>query len=106
MMLWIFLGFAILAAALIFAWNFVPSISERFKGWTTILDTVVSTTLLYVGLFTDGLQEAYRAGYIPKDWYLWVPLILAVGIILKRLRTKTPVGTSTPIGTQPVSKQP
>jgi len=88
--LFLFVSFLGLAAVL--AWNFIPGVREKLKGWSTLLDTAVVTALYYFGLFTEGLSEAHKLGYIPKDWYVYVPVILAAGIIAKRLLTTTPVG--------------
>lgn len=87
----LFVLVAVVVIGLIVAWNTVPSIREKMRGWSTIFDTVAITALTYFGMFTDGLSEAYKMGYIPKDWYVYVPVVLAAGIIVKRLMTKTPV---------------
>lgn len=73
-------------------WNFVPSIREKLKSWSTVIE---GTWMAFLGIFgqiTDGLREAQAAGYIPTQWLGYLPYVLLAWMILKRFMTSTPVG--------------
>lgn len=88
----LFLFICFLAVVLVLAWNFVPGIREKFKGWTTILEGSLAAFLYLFDQVSQGLQEAMKAGWVPKELITYLPLIFFAWVILKRFQTKTPVG--------------
>jgi hypothetical protein len=89
MIAWLIIA-AFVAAALV--WNFVPTVRDKAKGWTTLIEGAGMTALYYFGIVSDAIQEAQKAGYIPSQWVGYVPYVLMAWVLLKRLQTKTPVG--------------
>jgi len=87
-MIWILLA----VVALVLAWNFVPSLREKMKGYSTIVEGTLGTIFTSFGVFGEALEEANVAGYIPDNWSSYVPFILLGWIVVKRFQTKTPVG--------------
>lgn len=73
-------------------WNFVPSVRAWFEGKSTILETMIGGVLYYTDVLGSAVEEANKSGYIPDDWQSYVPALLLLYIIGKRLQTKTPVG--------------
>lgn len=93
MALVIFVILAVIVAALIIAWNTVPSFREKMKGWSTVLEAVLATAVYWYGQVSDALVEAQHAGYLPSQWVGYLPYVIMVWMILKRLQTTTPVGS-------------
>lgn len=82
----------LLAIAAAIAWNVVPILRAKVKGWSTVLETALGGVLYGAGVVGDAIQEAQRLGYIPSQWLGYVPYILMAYLLLKRLQTNTPVG--------------
>jgi hypothetical protein len=78
--------------ALVVAWNLIPSLRDRLRGWSTIAEGALGTGMAYLGVFGEAIEEANAAGYIPDNWQMWVPAILFAWVVLKRFQTSTAVG--------------
>lgn len=85
----VLVGLAIAAAL---AWNLIPALRAKLKGWSTLLETALGGALYAAGVLGDAIQEAQKLGYIPSQWLGYVPYVLMAYLILKRVQTKTPVG--------------
>lgn len=84
----------LIALGLILAWNFIPAVRQRMRGWSTILEGFMATILTYFGNFAEALQEAQQLGYLPENVRFQdaIPAILFAWVVIKRFQTKTPVG--------------
>lgn len=82
----------LLVFASVIAWNVYPPFRKRLRGWSTIIEGTLGTVLTYFGVFADALQEAKNLGYLPENIETYLPTIILVWVILKRLQTNTPVG--------------
>lgn len=82
----------LLAIAAAIAWNVVPILRAKVKGWSTVLETALGGVLYGAGVVGDAIQEAQRLGYIPSQWLGYVPYVLMAYLLVKRLQTNTPVG--------------
>lgn len=82
----------ILFVVAVVVWNFVPSIRKKLRGWTTVLEGAVGSLIWLYGNITDALQEAQKAGYLPTQLVSYVPVIILVWLVIKRVHTNTPVG--------------
>jgi Mg2+/citrate symporter len=80
------------AIAAVIAWNFVPSIRERMRGWSTVAEGAIGVLLTMAGVFVDALQEAQRLGYLPPWALKYLPAIFFAWMIWKRFITTTPPG--------------
>lgn len=80
-------------AAIVAAWNFYPPLREKLKGWSTIAEGFIGTTLYYFGAVSEALKEGQAAGYVPENLEQYVPMVLFAWVVLKRFQTKTPVGS-------------
>lgn len=87
-MIWI----VVIAVALVAAWNFIPAIRAKMKGYSTIVEGALGTAFTYFGIFSEALEEASMSGYIPDNWATYVPFVLLGWIMLKRFQTTSPVG--------------
>lgn len=76
---------------LVIAWNVFPKFRSQMKGTSTIIEGVLGAGLTYFGLFAQALDEAQGKGLIPEDYITYVPIVLCVWIIVKRIQTSTPV---------------
>jgi len=88
----IFIVLITLFVAAVIVWNFVPSVREKLRGWTTVLEGFLGGAIYFYGQFTDALQEAQKAGYIPSQIVSYVPIIVLLWFVFKRFKTTTPVG--------------
>jgi len=82
----------VVACMTILVWNFVPTVRERLRGYTTILENVLAGAMIYFGYATDALQDLVDKGYIPENYMMYIPFILLAGGIWARIKTSTPVG--------------
>lgn len=92
MTLLVFVLICLAALAVIIVWNFVPRVREKLRGWTTVLEGVLAAGVYWFGQISDGLREAQQAGYLPSGWVQYIPYVLLVWMILKRLTTTSPAG--------------
>lgn len=83
--------FVVLLIIAVLLWNLVPSIREKMRGKSTIVETALAGLLQYFGVFSEALQEAYNAGYIPENYGQIVTGVICLYIVVKRFQTKTPV---------------
>lgn len=86
----------LLIATLFLVWNFVPSVRTYMHGKSTLVETIITGALYYTGLLGEAIKEgigvAQDAGYpIPDNLAIYVPPLIILYIIAKRLQTKTPV---------------
>ncbi len=87
--------FVILAAVLFIAallWNFVPSLRDRMKGYSTIVEAGFGIGVSVFGELAGGIQDAQAAGYIPPQIATYVPIALFIWFLVKRIGTTTPPG--------------
>lgn len=82
----------VLFIIVVLIWNFVPSIREKMRGYSTIVEVVVATVMQYFGMFAEALQEASASGYIPENYAQIVPGIICVYLVAKRFQSRTAVG--------------
>lgn len=80
----------VIVAALV--WNFVPVVREKLKGWSTMLEAAIGASLYGLGILSDAIQEAQKAGYLPSQIVGYAPYVIFAYIAFKRWQTKTPVG--------------
>lgn len=88
---------ALFIVAAIAAWNFIPAVRERLRGFTTIFDGVslaAGAVPIYGALeaFVGGMQESQWREWVPDKWQPYLMMLIAMWFVLKRLRTRTPVG--------------
>lgn len=93
-MLAIFLFLVIVLAIAVLVWNFVPAVREKLRGWTTILEAVLTTAVTIFGQVTGALQDAQHAGYLPTQLAGYVPYVLLAWMVYKRVTTSTPPGSA------------
>jgi len=91
-MIALFTVVCILGLGAVLAWNFYPPLREKLRGWTTVLDGLLTGAIWVFGQVSDALQEAQKAGYIPSQIVSYVPIVILLWFVLKRVTTKTPVG--------------
>ncbi len=82
-----FLGVVV---AIILAWNFLPGLREKMRGSSTIVETILGVSLYYMGILGEAFEQLVQQGYIPEGYEFYVPAVLGVYYIIKRLQTKTP----------------
>lgn len=91
------LGFFVFIAAVVFIaivamWNFIPSWRAKMKGYSTIAEGVIALAMGVFDKVSGGIQDAQAAGYIPPQLLSYVPIVLLVWFIAKRLVTTTAPG--------------
>jgi hypothetical protein len=91
-LLFVVLCVAGVAAAL--CWTFIPGLRDNMKGWTTTVEAVLGIAISIFGELIGGIQDAQAAGYIPSQVVSYVPIVLFIWFLVKRLGTITPVGKS------------
>ncbi len=82
-----------LALAAVIAWNFVPSIRERLRGWTTVAEAALAGALPFIGNLIDVFDDTNWEMFVPRDAWPYVIGSLAAWFFFKRLVTSTAVGT-------------
>lgn len=85
----IILSIAILA---MLAWNFIPAVRDRLRGWSVAAETALGGALYVSGILADGLREAQAAGLLPDKWQAWWPYFLMAYMLYARWKTSTPLG--------------
>lgn len=83
----------VIICALVLAWNFYTPFREKMRGYSTIAEGILGTVMYYFGVFSEALEEAQASGYIPDNWIQYVPFVMLAWIVIKRVQTKTPVGS-------------
>lgn len=86
----LFILLIVLAAALV--WNFYPPLRARMRGFSTIVEIVIGLALAWLGILAEAAQELHAAGFIPDGYERYVPWLMTVYFIVKRIQTRTPVG--------------
>lgn len=85
----------IMAAVLaVLAWNFVPPIREKLRGWTTMAEAALAATLPFIGNTIDAFGETDWKAFMPHDAWPYVIGGLAGWFIFKRAVTNTAAGSS------------
>ena len=74
------------------AWNFVPSMRERLRGWTTLVEATLAAGLPFIGNAIDAFELTDWKAYIPESAWPFIIAGLACWFIFKRVVTSTPVG--------------
>lgn len=85
----IIVGAALLA---FLAWNFIPSVREKMRGKSTIIETLTTASLFYSGILADAANQLVADGLIPAEYKHYIPGIVFFYLVVKRLQTTTPVG--------------
>lgn len=88
----LFLFVCFVAIVAVLAWNFIPDLRQKVKGWSTVLEAGLAGGLYLFDQVSQGLQEALKAGWVPKEMITYLPLVFFAWVILKRFQTKAPVG--------------
>ena len=83
---------ALIGIIVVVVWNFVPSMRDKMRGWSTVIEAGGAFVYWALGQLTGGLQDAVNAGYVPAWLVGYIPVIMLVYIIWKRFITTTPVG--------------
>jgi uncharacterized membrane protein len=89
----LFTMLVIIAIALAVAWNVLPGLRERLRGWTTILEAGLMAVLPFIGNAIDAFQETDWKQFVPQTAWPYVIAGLAAWFIFKRVVTSTAVGT-------------
>ncbi len=89
----IFILAVCLALLAVIAWNIVPSLRERMRGWTTVAEAALAAAIPFIGNLVDAFDDTNWQIFVPKEVWPYVIAGLAVWFFFKRLVTKTPVGT-------------
>lgn len=84
----------VLVILIVLAWNFYKPLRDKMRGYSTILEGLLGTLMTYFGVFAGAVQEGHASGYLPENISQYAPLIVFAWIILKRVQTKTAVGTT------------
>ena len=93
MLITLYVATLIVACVAILAWNFLPTWRAKMQGWSTIAESVIGAVLYYFGQFAGAIQDAQQSGFLPPQLLEVVPFILLAWVFIKRIQTKTPVGT-------------
>ena len=89
MLIYILLALAVVAVV---AWEFVPQLRERMRGWTTIATSAVVAAVPLAGEVLDVLQDTQWREFIPEGAWKWALAAFAGWAIIKRIQTRSPVG--------------
>lgn len=73
-------------------WNFVPSWRDKMRGYSTVVEGVITIAVGIFGQVSGAIQDAQAAGYIPPNLAAYVPFVLLAWFVVQRLRTQEPVG--------------
>lgn len=74
------------------AWNFYPPLRKFVRGKSTVIETIYVTTVAYLEMIHGVITDLEQQGYIPEGWQVYLPLILASWVVIKRIQTTTPFG--------------
>ena len=88
----IFVAIVVIALGVVIAWNTYPPFKAKMASWTTLAEGALGFVIYLYGMVSEGIQEAMKAGYVPKEILPYLPLVLFAWFVVKRLQTKTPVG--------------
>lgn len=88
----IFVIVAVIGVGAALAWNFVPGLRDKLKGWTTVIEAGGAFLYWAMGQITGGIQEAVTAGYVPAWLVGYIPAIMLLWFLVKRFGTNSPVG--------------
>lgn len=90
-LLFVCLVVVLLIAALL--WNFVPSLRDKMKSYSTVVEAGFGVALSIYGELAGGIQDAQAAGFIPPQIATYVPIAIFLWFLLKRFGSNTAVGT-------------
>ena len=88
----LFLIVCLISLALVLAWNFHKPFRDYMKGKSTIIESIMWGGLYVFDQISQGLQEAVKAGWVPKELIPLLPAIFFAWVIAKRFQTKSPAG--------------
>ena len=88
----IFICVVVLAVIAVLAWNCIPGIRERLRGWTTMAEAALAAGLPLIGNTIDAFEQTDWKAYIPETAWPHIIAGLACWFIFKRVVTTTPVG--------------
>ena len=88
----VFVCLTIVALIAVLAWNFVPGIRERLRGWTTLAEAALAAGLPFAGNAIDAFEQTDWKTYIPENAWPYIIAGLAGWFVYKRVVTSTPVG--------------
>lgn len=88
----LFISACIVAGIVFILWNFVPSLREKMKGYSTVVEGLMMTVIGFLGQITGAIQDAQTAGYIPPQIAAYIPFVFLIYFVLKRFGTTTPIG--------------
>ena len=74
------------------AWNFLPQIRAKMRGFSTIIEGAIGTFLYVTEIGIEGVREIDASGYMPVEVAPWVPWLIGGWIFFKRFQTTTAVG--------------
>ena len=80
------------AACVVLAWNFIPSVREKMRGWTTFLEGSMMASFAVTGEIVDAFKadQSFWSGYIPEYAWNYVVVAMAAWFMFKRVVTRTP----------------
>jgi hypothetical protein len=84
----------VLAAIAVLAWNFIPSLREALRGWTTVLEGILATSLVAADVAVQAFQSesTFWSSVIPEGSWAYVSIGLAIWMIFKRVVTSSAIG--------------
>ena len=82
-------------------WNLVPSIRARMRGFSTVVEGVAATLIGYAAYFSDwygafieSIEGTPYHDWMPENLASIIPALIVVWSIVKRMQTKTAVGSN------------
>lgn len=88
----LFVILVIVALGAVLAWNFYPPAKAKMAGLTTAAEAILGFVLTLFAQIGEGLQEAVKAGYVPKEILPYIPVVIFAWFLFKRIKTTSPVG--------------
>lgn len=84
----------VLVAAAVLAWNFIPAVREKMRGWSTVIEAVSAASFVAADAAVQAFQmeSEFWSSVVPEGAWQYVSIGLALWFIFKRAITSTGLG--------------